>query len=118
MDPLILSGRRVVPLVIAAVPNKEMRRRRYAIAFLGNGRYRDALPVLEQVLADESEVFYFRADALEAIFRISVERAREVAPRHVNGKDLLGQVAQEIVSGRSPVRRTRSYWQAFLHAHE
>ena len=28
MDPLILNGRRVVPLVIAEVPNKEMKLRR------------------------------------------------------------------------------------------
>lgn len=118
VDPLILNGRRVVPLVIAEVPNKQMRLRRYAIGFLGNGQYRDALPVLEQVLVDESEIYYFRADALEAIFRISAERARELAPRHVNGEDLLGRAAQEIVAGRSPVRWSRSYWQAFLHVHE
>lgn len=118
MDPLILNGRRVVPVVIAEVPNKEMKLRRYAIGFLGNGQYRDALPVLEQVLVDESEVYYFRADALEAVFRISPERERALAPRYVNGEGLLGRTAQEIVAGRSPVQQARSYWQAFRHVHE
>jgi hypothetical protein len=118
MDPLILNGRRVVPLVIAAVPNKQMERRRYAIGFLGNGKYREALPVLEEVLSDESERFYFRADALEGIFQISPERARELAPRYLGGEDLLGRVAQDIVAGRNPVYWTRSYWQAFRHVHE
>jgi len=118
MDPLILNGRRVAPLVIAEVPNKEMKLRRYAIGFLGNGQYRDALPVLEQVLVDESEIYYFRADALEAVFRISPERARVLAPRYVNGEGLLGWTAQEIVAGRGPVQRIRSYWQAVRHVHE
>jgi hypothetical protein len=118
MDPLILNGRRVVPLVIAEVPKKEMNLRRYAIGFLGNGQYGDALPVLEQILSDESEIYYFRADALEAIFQISPDRAREVAPRYLTGQDLLGRVAQDIVAGRNPVYWTRSYWQAFRHVHE
>ncbi len=118
MDPLILNGRRVVPLVISAVTNKDMRLRRYAIGFLGNGRYRSALPVLEKVLADESEIYYFRADALEAIYQIAPERAQSLAPGHVDGEDLLGQVARTIVAGESPVYRTRSYWQALWHVHE
>jgi len=118
MDPLILNGRRVVPLVISAVPNKDMRLRRYAIGFLGNGRYRSALPVLEEVLADESEIYYFRADALEAIYQIAPDRAQALAPRHVNGEDLLGQVARTIVADESPVYLTRSYWQALWHLHE
>ncbi len=67
---------------------------------------------------DESEIYYFRADALEALFRISPDRARELAPRYVNGEDRLGRTAREIVAGRSPVQWTRSYWQAFRHAHE
>ena len=36
MDPLILTGRSVVPLVLKELPNKDMRPRRYAIGFLGN----------------------------------------------------------------------------------
>jgi hypothetical protein len=71
-----------------------------------------------RVLTDESEIYYFRADALEGIFRISPARARELAPRYVKGEDLLGRVAQEIVTGCSPEHWTRSYWQAFRHVHE
>jgi hypothetical protein len=118
MDPLILNGRRVVPLVIAEVSNKGMTLRRYAIGFLGNGQYRDAMPVLEQILADESERDYFRGDALEAIYRISPSRARELAPRHLEDQESLGRIAQDIAAGQSPVQWTRSYWQAFRHVHE
>ncbi len=118
MDPLILNGRRVVPLVVAEIPNKDMRLRRYAIGFLGNGRHAEAFPALEKILADESEVYYFRADALEAIYQMSQERARALAPEYTNGEDLLGRAAREIVAGRSPVLWERTYFQAFLHRHE
>jgi len=79
IDPLLLNGSRAVPLVISALPNKEMPKRRYAIGFLGIGGYRSALPVLEDILTDGSDPFYVRRDALEAIYRIDPERARVLA---------------------------------------
>ena len=78
-EPLREDGARVVPLVIRELPNKAMPRRRYAISFLGEGRHAEALPVLEKILADETEIFYFRADALLAIFEIAPTRAQELA---------------------------------------
>ncbi len=117
MDPLILAGNRVVSLVINEIPNREMRLRRYAISFLGNGRYPEALPSLETILRDESEIHYFRADALQAIYQISDARAKELAPLYVNGHQLLGRVAKDIVSGKNPVYFERSYWEAFWHVH-
>ena len=118
IDPLILNGRRVVPHILADLPSEDMPFRRYAIGFLGNGRYRTALPVLEELLADDTEIYYFRADALEAIYHISPERGHELAPAYVEGEDRLSQVATDIVAGRVPVGWTRSYWRAFLHVHE
>lgn len=118
IDPLILAGSRVVPHVLADLPNKDMSLRRYAIGFLGNGRYQIALPVLEKILYDDTEISYFRADALEAIYQISPERAEELAQDHLEGEDYLKAVATEVVAGRNPVRWTRSYWQAVRHSHE
>ena len=118
IDPLILAGRRVVPLIIANLPNKEMRLRRYAIGFLGNGGYVEALPTLERILKDESEIYYFRADALLAIYQISQTRAKELAPLYVNGQELLGRFAGDIVAGKNPVYFKRSYWDAFRHVHQ
>lgn len=117
MDPLILCGRRVVPLVIIEIQKKDMHLRRYAIGFLGNGHYAQALPVLEKILSDGSEILYFRADALEAIFQIAPERARELAPKYISDQDL-GRVAQDIVAGRNPVYFKRSYWHALSGRHE
>lgn len=118
MDPLILTGRSVVPLVLKELPNKDMRLRRYAIGFLGNGRYSEALPLLDVILNDESEIDYFRGDALRSIFQISQSRARELAPNFVNGQELLGEVAREIVAGKNPIYFERSYWEAFRRVHD
>ncbi len=118
MDPLILNGRRVVPLVIAALPNRDMHLRRYAIGFLGVGRHQDALPSLERILSDESELAYFRADALEAIYQIEPERARALAHIYMNDQSFLGEIARVISEGKNPTYRTRSYWQALWSIHE
>lgn len=118
MDPLILKGSGVVPLVLLDVRNKDTKLRRYAIGFLGNGRYRSALPVLESVLADGMELDYFRADAMIAIYQIDPRRAATLAPRYVDRTDQLGDVTRTIQAGGNPVLWRRTWWQALRHAHE
>lgn len=120
-DPLILNGHTVVPLVVADVKNKAMPLRRYAIGFLGSGRYVEALPVLASILNDETELSYFRADALIAIYQISPPQAKEFAPRCVAGEELLGRIARQIVDGVSSdnhIFERRSWWKAFFSIHE
>lgn len=70
MDPLILAGKPVVPIVLDALGDKKLKRRRYAIGFLGNGGYKEALPMLQRIAADESEEKWIREDALESIYLI------------------------------------------------
>jgi HEAT repeat protein len=94
--PLRQEGRRGVPLVVRELPNKAMPRRRYAIAFLGDGRYEEALPILERLLADTTEIEYFRADALLAIYQIAPVRARELAKQVQNPVGLLQGVVEAI----------------------
>ena len=113
MDPLILNGKTVVPLVMEAVANKQMEKRRYAICFLGNGKYEESLPLLERIVEDSSDIYYFRADALEAIAAISPPRAKEIASAHVKGERLLGEVATEIAQGKARRYCERSWWEAF-----
>jgi hypothetical protein len=116
-DPLILAGPRVVPLVIADLPKKGTPRRLYAIRFLGNGRYSLALPVLQQILADDAENAAFRVAAFKAIYQISPGRARQLAPVYGYGRDQLARVADDSAANRDPDCWTRSYWQAFRHQH-
>jgi hypothetical protein len=82
-QPLQQHGSSVVPLIIRDLPNRTMPRRRYAIGFLGEGRYREALPVLEHIFSDTTEIYYFRADALIAMFEIAPARAQELASQVV-----------------------------------
>lgn len=120
-DPLILNGRRVVPFVIKDISNKQMPLRRYAIGFLGNGGYSEALPVLTSILADEEEVSHFRADALIAIYMISPREAQELAPHHLNNEGFLGHVAKRIVSGIANddvAFKKRGWLNAFFGVHD
>lgn len=116
-DPLILVGESVVPLILKELPNKEMRYRRYAISFLGNGRYKQALSSLEKILSDASENDYFRSDALRAIYLISDIRAKALAPVYIDRRDSLGKTAKDIALGKFPICYSRSYWEAFWHVH-
>jgi hypothetical protein len=116
-DPLILVGPRVVPLVLADLPKQGTPRRLYAIRFLGNGRYLPALPLLEQLLADDAEHLAFRVEAFKAIYQISPQRARQLAPVYGYGRDQLARLAATIAANRDPECWTRTYWQAFRHQH-
>lgn len=116
-DPLILNGRRVLPLILKELPNKDMIRRRYAIGYIGDGGYVEALPTLLAILEDETELNYFRADALEAIFQIDNKLSIKLAEQYVDEPDLFGRVATQIVKGESPVYSTRTYFQAFFNVH-
>ena len=117
VDPLILNGRAVVPLVLRDLTDKAMPLRRYAIGFLGNGEYEEALPLLESILADETELNYFRSDALEAIHRIAPERAARLALQYMDSPELLGRVAIQIVDGATAISWERSWWDAYFGHH-
>jgi HEAT repeat protein len=97
-SPLVRVGEPIVPSICRAVTDPNMRRRRYAIAALGYIRDRRALPTLTAILADTREVAYFRADALEAIYRIAASTARRHASDYVRRQDLLGTVARAAVA--------------------
>jgi len=114
MDPLILEGESVVPLVIEKVKDQKMLRRRYAIGFLGNGSYKQALPVLQTILQDNSELDYFRGDALHSIYQIDEAAALKYAQSYRNETNYLGQVAQDLLTVKRLVPQRRSYWTALL----
>lgn len=118
MDPLILAGKKVVPLVIEKVKDKKMPRRRYAIGFLGNGAYTQALPVLETILQDSSEVEYFRSDSLQSIYQIDPALGLKYAQSYRNESNELGKVSQDLLSQKRFVPKRRTYFDAWLAAHD
>ncbi|MBI4825952.1 MAG: HEAT repeat domain-containing protein [Nitrospirae bacterium] len=69
-DPLIEAGEKMTLVICEAVNNKDMRFRRYAISALGYIGDKRALPTLENILKSKDEIYYFRGDALQAIYQI------------------------------------------------
>lgn len=97
MDPLIVNSDIVKHRVIEEIKDKNMDKRRYAIGYLGNEKINEALPILVAILEDESELDYFRADALESIFLIDKEFGLSKAKKYRKREDLLGRRAKSIV---------------------
>jgi hypothetical protein len=103
-EPLRRAGQAVVPLVIAELPNRSMPRRRYALSFLGDGGYREALPALEVIARDMTELDYFRGDALLAISKIDLDFARRVAGELVDYTAHLGRIVHVLSQGGSALK--------------
>ena len=117
MDPLILHADLVKSRVIEEVAARTMPKRRYAIGFLGVAGITDALPVLRTILSDETEEDFFRADALESIYRIAKEEGSALASEYQSRTDHLGSIAQGLIDG-SHKPLSRSYAQAAVGHHE
>lgn len=122
MDPLILAGPDVVPLLARELPSPEMPNRRYAIGALGNIGSKAALPILEQLARSTSEVDYIRCDAVTAIAMIDHQQGLRVVNRlRENGPACLSEIAGGLDRDYSEwLRRTaprRTYFQALLGWH-
>ncbi|NQT91241.1 MAG: hypothetical protein HQ559_00665 [Lentisphaerae bacterium] len=116
MDPLILNAELVTPTVIEAIKDRDMHLRRYAISFLGIQRVRDALPALRSILADTSEIDYFRGDALGSIYQIDKAEGLALARKFNSGDSFLAYIARGLIDGsRRPFERT--YQQALVGEH-
>ena len=117
MDPLILAGDKVVPLVLNEIQSPDMKLRRYAIHFLGNGQYSEALPVLKSILENDGELDYIRADALAGIFNIDRDLGLALAGEYSTRSDFLGRQASEISTGTNKWWVQRSFWEALRNVH-
>lgn len=78
MDPLILKGEEVLPILHQIVRDPQMKRRRYAIGAMGNIGSEASLPILKSIYLSNNEVSYIRCDAFLSIVMISDNRAHEV----------------------------------------
>jgi hypothetical protein len=122
MDPLIVAGRNVVPLLEKEVTNPNMPNRRYAIGALGNLGSKSALTVLENLAKMKSEVGYIRCDALVAIGMIDQQEGLRVA-NVVKGEGLecLSDIANNLDGNYAQWLEMsapkRTYFQALLGRH-
>ncbi len=78
-DPLIEAGGKMTLVICEAIKNKDMKYRRYAIGALGFIGDKRALPTLETILKTKEEIYYFRGDALHAIYQIDKSLGKKYA---------------------------------------
>jgi len=121
INPLIISGKKVIPYLMKEIDNKKMHRRRYAISALGHIGDENIIPFLMGILNDDKEIYYFRYDSLEAISMIDIEKAKKVARIFVNKEiDLVSEFCKELIESKNPrkiVRKKRTIWEAILDRH-
>lgn len=86
--------------------------RRYAIGYLGNGGFTEAIPALQRLLLDTTEKDLFRGDALLAIFRIDNVRGRRLANEYQRESGFVGVVADDIKAGAPYIHNRRTVDQA------
>ncbi|MFC1782652.1 hypothetical protein ACFL02_03585 [Planctomycetota bacterium] len=117
MDPLILAGEEVIPIVIESVKNHATPRRRSAIGFLGNAKADKALPTLVTILNDEAEPNYIRADALIAIAMIKLSKGKELSKRFEQNEGFLGYIAKKVLSEERQLLQRRTFFDALFRRH-
>lgn len=96
-DPLIAKGKKMVLAICEAIRHKDMKRRRYAIGALGYIGDRTALPTLESILIDETEIDYFRGDALHSIYQIDHKLGLRYAAKFGTLGNTLGRYAKAVL---------------------
>jgi hypothetical protein len=79
IHPLIIAGKKVIPLLKKEIKNKRMDKRGYAILAIGKIGGKNDLNFLKEILFDEGEDFVIRYDALLAIFLIDIEYSKKLA---------------------------------------
>jgi hypothetical protein len=112
-DPLILAGRGVAPLVLDAISDRNFLRRRYGIAFLGCMGYRPAEGALFVILEDEAEEDYFRADALQALWRLRPQERTTLPLKYRDGPGHLGETAKQLLA-EGPWTECKTRWEVLF----
>lgn len=111
IDPLVLAGDSAVPFVLVRVTDHAMPRRSDAIRFLAEGGYREAIPVLDRMIHDETEKGFIRCEALLAVARIDETLGLNRAVQLKSRLDDLGFCTKQVLAGILP-EGSRSYAQA------
>ena len=86
MDPLIVAGSDVVPIVLEQIVKTDMVKRRYAIQALGNIGDPSAIPTLELLAESTSEPGYIRCVSTQAVAHMDWDAGRELAQRHMDSR--------------------------------
>ena len=97
---LLSAGKPIVPYLIVEIQRKDMPKRRYAIGALGKIGDKQALPVLIKILEDNTELYYFRSDAIEAIWHIDKKLGEKYAAKYVGESKEFERTIQLLREGK------------------
>lgn len=95
-DPLIEAGQEMTLVICEAIKNKNMRLRRYAIGALGYIGDKRAISTLEEILKSKDEIYYFRGDALHAIYQLDNQLGKKHAKQYSNEHEYLKMIQGHI----------------------
>ena len=121
INPLIISGKRVIPYLTQKIKDKKMHQRRYAINTLGHLGDNKIIPFLMSILNDTEEIYYFRYDALEAIAMIDITKAQEAARILVEKEiKMVTEFSKKLLESKNPnkfILKKKTLWKAILDRH-
>jgi hypothetical protein len=122
MDPLILAGPGVLPLLEKEVARADMPNRRYAIGALGNLGSKASLPTLEKLARSTVEIDFIRCDALTAIAMIDHQQGLRVGNGvRGSGPACLSEIADHLARDYAEWLKSnaprRTFFQALVGRH-
>ena len=121
IHPLIVCGKKIVPLLIDEINDKNMNKRGYAILALGHIGDSSALPALKQILYDQNEKYFIRYGAIRAIAMIDTDYAKNIA-RNIGVKEhqVISVFCQKLLKDEVPafMLEKKTFWSAVLDRHE
>ncbi len=82
--PIKEAGYYIGPILTEEISDMGMKNRRYAIAGLGEIKYKPSIPVLKKILNDRSELDYFRTDALETLMIFDSKDSKRIINEFIN----------------------------------
>lgn len=114
LDVLILSGKKVYPLVLEDVKVKTTKKRRYLIYFLGYIGTEEAIDILKSIATDRSEADEFRIDALRALEMIDPSMSKSLANQMIDSESETNGFVTTFLKGSYRTFRKRNFWDAIL----
>ncbi|MFA6468887.1 MAG: HEAT repeat domain-containing protein [Bacteroidota bacterium] len=97
-DPLIAAGKQMTKAICEAIMHKDLKYRRYAIGAIGFIGDKKAIPTLEIIFRDTTEIDYFRGDALQAIYCIDEKLGMVYAGKLQSTNKYLRMIATAIMN--------------------
>ena len=107
---LLTAGRGIVPYLIDEVQKRDMPKRGYAIGALGKLGDRRALLVLIKILGDNSEIHYFREDALVSICYLDKSLGEEMIEKYAGQSESFDRQIELLKKGMYDKDYNITWW--------